>query len=203
MRGNFSKLLLWLGRSNSDGCRSPGAWWSRLSLNQPDVLDDGELELGAGAPDAVGDQLGLEAVDEALGERVVVGVADRADRGEDAVIGERLGVVDRGVLAGLNRSSQQCVCEMNLPVAGDGCDGLPPRRADRVMRLSSRRLAQRAGRSGDSRVRAGQAPGSAVFRRSLSGTRRALRRGFSSGGSSWDGCSGRPRRRRGHLRCAW
>jgi hypothetical protein len=37
-----------------------------------DVLDDGELELGAGAPDAIGDQLGLEAVDEALGERVVV-----------------------------------------------------------------------------------------------------------------------------------
>jgi hypothetical protein len=29
-----------------------------------DVLDDGELELGPGAPDAVGGQLGLEAVDE-------------------------------------------------------------------------------------------------------------------------------------------
>ena len=110
---------------------------------------------------------------------------------------------DQGSQSGLNRSSQQCVCEMNLPVAGDGCDGLPPRRADRVMRLSSRRLARRAGRSGDSRVRAGQAPGSAGFRRSLSGARRALRRGFSSRGSSWDGCSGLPRRRRGHLRCAW
>ena len=35
-----------------------------------DVLDDGELELRAGAPDAVGDELGLEAVDEALGQRV-------------------------------------------------------------------------------------------------------------------------------------
>ena len=35
-----------------------------------DVLDDREFELGAGAPDAVADQLGLEAVDEALGERV-------------------------------------------------------------------------------------------------------------------------------------
>jgi hypothetical protein len=32
-----------------------------------DVLDDGELELRAGAPDAVGDQLGLEAVDERVG----------------------------------------------------------------------------------------------------------------------------------------
>lgn len=33
-----------------------------------DVLDHGELELRAGPPDAVGDQLGLEAVDERLGE---------------------------------------------------------------------------------------------------------------------------------------
>jgi hypothetical protein len=32
-----------------------------------DVLDHGELELEAGAPDAAGDQLGREAVDEALG----------------------------------------------------------------------------------------------------------------------------------------
>jgi hypothetical protein len=47
-----------------------------------DVLDYGELELRAGPPNTVGDQLGLEAVDERLGERVVVGVADRADRGE-------------------------------------------------------------------------------------------------------------------------
>ena len=34
-----------------------------------DVVDDGELELGAGAPDTIGDQLGFEAVDEALGHR--------------------------------------------------------------------------------------------------------------------------------------
>jgi hypothetical protein len=48
-----------------------------------DVLDHCELSLGSGLPDAVGDQLGLEDVDEGLGERVVVGVADGADRGED------------------------------------------------------------------------------------------------------------------------
>jgi hypothetical protein len=36
-----------------------------------DVLDDGELELAARSPDTIGDQLGLEAVDERLGERVV------------------------------------------------------------------------------------------------------------------------------------
>lgn len=51
-----------------------------------DVLDDGELELCSSAPDAVGDQLGLEAVDAALGARVIERVADRADRGEDAVV---------------------------------------------------------------------------------------------------------------------
>jgi hypothetical protein len=47
-------------------------------LNPADVFDDGELELRSGLPDAVGDQLGLEAVDEPLRERVVIGIADRA-----------------------------------------------------------------------------------------------------------------------------
>jgi hypothetical protein len=41
-----------------------------LGVEPSDVLDDRELELGPGAPDAVADQFGLEAVDEALGERV-------------------------------------------------------------------------------------------------------------------------------------
>jgi hypothetical protein len=49
-----------------------------------DVLDDRELKLRACAPDAVGDQLGFEAVDEALGHRVVVGVADGADARQNA-----------------------------------------------------------------------------------------------------------------------
>jgi hypothetical protein len=38
-----------------------------------DVLHDDELELGSGARDPVGDQLGLDAVDETLGQRVVIG----------------------------------------------------------------------------------------------------------------------------------
>jgi hypothetical protein len=84
----------------------------------------------------------------------VVGVADRPGRGQHAVIGQRLGVVDRGVLPGLNRCWQRCVREMNLGIAWDGCTGV--RRGDwvGVARLSSRRLARRAVRSGDSRVRA-------------------------------------------------
>ena len=69
-----------------------------LVVEPADVFDDRELELCPGAPDTVADQLGLEAVDEALGRRVVVGVADRSDRREDAVVVEGLGVVDAGVL---------------------------------------------------------------------------------------------------------
>jgi hypothetical protein len=41
-----------------------------LGVEPGDVFDDGELELRSGPPDAVTDQLGLEAVDEALGGRV-------------------------------------------------------------------------------------------------------------------------------------
>ena len=63
-----------------------------------DLLDDRELELCAGAPDAVCDQLGLEGVDEALGDRVVVGVADRSDRAQDVVVVQDLWK-SRGVLA--------------------------------------------------------------------------------------------------------
>jgi hypothetical protein len=70
-------------------------WWDvaealveAVVVEPADVLDDGELELGSGAPDAIGDELGLEAVDEAFGQRVVVGVADGSDRGEHTVVGE-------------------------------------------------------------------------------------------------------------------
>jgi hypothetical protein len=47
-----------------------------------DVFDDRKLELGLGAPHAVGDQLGLEAVDEALSDGVVISIADASDRRE-------------------------------------------------------------------------------------------------------------------------
>jgi hypothetical protein len=58
-----------------------------------EVLADRDLELVAAAPDSVGDQLGLEEVDDTLGQGVVAGIADRADRDQHAVIDERLGVV--------------------------------------------------------------------------------------------------------------
>ena len=37
--------------------------------------------------------------DDAFGERVVIGIADTADRGVDACLGQPLGVADRQVLA--------------------------------------------------------------------------------------------------------
>ena len=58
---------------------------SYLLLLVCDPFDDGQLELGSCSPDAVGDQLGLERVDKALGHGVVLGIADRSDRGKDAV----------------------------------------------------------------------------------------------------------------------
>ncbi len=61
---------------------------------------------------------------------------------------------DRGSQPGLNRSSQQRFREMNLRTAGDGSAGLGAETRAGVMRLSPSRLARRAGRSGDRRVRA-------------------------------------------------
>ena len=63
-----------------------------------EVLDDRELELGSGLPDAIGDQLGLDRVDEALGERVIERVADRADGLQHLVVVENLAELDTGVL---------------------------------------------------------------------------------------------------------
>ena len=72
-----------------------------------DVFHDGELELGSGAPHAILDQLGLERVHEALGQRVVIRVTDRTDRCEDLVVVDDLGVVMGGVLrAGIGVSNQ-------------------------------------------------------------------------------------------------
>ena len=72
-----------------------------------DVLNDGELELRSCAPHTVCDELSLEAVEEALGHRIVVGVTDRAHRGENAIVCERLGVIDARVLGRFNWWTQR------------------------------------------------------------------------------------------------
>ncbi len=75
------------------------------------------------------------------------------------MVGEFLGEIDRGVLTELNRSSQQRVRERNLGIALGFAAA-----ARWLARLSSRRLARRAGRSGDSRARALPASPSGIAR---------------------------------------
>ena len=65
---------------------------------------------------------------------------------------------DRGSQGGLNRSSQQCVREDESRDCGRRLHWGSPRGLGWVARLSSRRFAQGAGRSGDSRVRAVRGP---------------------------------------------
>jgi hypothetical protein len=82
-----------------------------LVVEPRDVADDRELELAAARPCAVGDELGLEGVDEALSGSVVVGIADGSDRAEDIVVAQHLGVVGRRVLAaGIGVCHERDVC---------------------------------------------------------------------------------------------
>ena len=95
--------------------------------------------------------------------RMIVGWQTAADMRTDLVldalemavhrrrprVGELVHHTDRGSQPGLNRSSQQCVREMNLETAGDCSAGVRGGTRWRAW-PSSRRLARRAGRSGDS-----------------------------------------------------
>ncbi len=49
-----------------------------------DPLEDGHLRLGLGSEPSTVEQLALEGGEEALGHRIVVGIADRAHPGHDA-----------------------------------------------------------------------------------------------------------------------
>jgi hypothetical protein len=52
-----------------------------LVVEPGDVLDDRELELAATGPAAIGDELGLEGVDEALGGGVDAPIVVKSGRG--------------------------------------------------------------------------------------------------------------------------
>src|SRR5581483_12023541 len=74
-----------------------------------DPLDDGDLELVAGAPGAVElDQLGFEGSVQRLGHGVVVAVPDGADGGRDAGLDQAVGVAETRVLTACIR----VVCEI-------------------------------------------------------------------------------------------
>lgn len=91
-------------RTRPEECR-PG-FVQAVVIEPSEILDDRELKLGARAPDAIGDQFGLERVHEALGEGVVERVADRADRLQHVVAIEQLREIQTGVLGGFKGSLQ-------------------------------------------------------------------------------------------------
>jgi hypothetical protein len=63
-------------------------------------FEGGELDCLDAVPGAApADHLGLEQADDGLGESIVIGIVDAADRGFDASIRQALGVADRDVLA--------------------------------------------------------------------------------------------------------
>ena len=137
-----------------------------------DPLDDRQLELVARAPDAIGDQLGLERVHERFRERVVVGVAGRSERREDPVVVEGVVEVVAGVLGGFQRSSQRSIrrgCDGQAKAsvgssraAGDAITGSATGRSTRtpaaLLGGDCARRAQRRGRCRGGRVAGGGRP---------------------------------------------
>lgn len=70
-----------------------------------DPFEGGDLDLVGRLPGSAGfDQFGLVEADGGLGQGVVVGVADAADRRVDTSGGEAFGERDRGVLPWLPAS---------------------------------------------------------------------------------------------------
>jgi len=96
------------------------------------VLDVADGPVGAGVEDGGADALGLVQADHALHERVVVRVADGADRGSDAFEGEVLGEPDRGVLRAGICVSDQLAGHDRVPVAVALPDRHPQRRHDQI-----------------------------------------------------------------------
>jgi hypothetical protein len=82
-----------------------------------DPFESGELHrLGMAPGTASADHLGLEQADNRLGEGVVGAVADAADGGLDAGIGQALGVADRDVLHAAIAMMHQAALTEGTPV---------------------------------------------------------------------------------------
>jgi hypothetical protein len=81
---------------------------SRRRFVEPvNPFEGGELDGLEGTPQSAPmDQLDLEETDDDFSKGIVVRIADTADRGFDAGLGEPLRVADRHVLGGFKWSSQ-------------------------------------------------------------------------------------------------
>ena len=80
------------------------------------------------------DDFGFEQAIDGFSERIVITVADAADRWLDAGLKQALAIADREVLGGFKRSSQHAVCS---PI---GATGQAP------LRVFSRQVSFGAGR---------------------------------------------------------
>ena len=89
------------------GCEVVDRFVGALVVEPVDPVHGLELDVVDIAPGPFGlDQFGLVGTDLGLGEGVVVGVADRTDRGVHACFEQAGGERERGVLGGFNWSSQ-------------------------------------------------------------------------------------------------
>jgi hypothetical protein len=90
-------------------------------LNQSTYSSVASFDFLDGAPGSAGfDQLGLEQADDRLGERVVIGVPDGADRPADARGSEAFDERDGRVLGEFNRSLQHQAAGNSVGVHGLG-----------------------------------------------------------------------------------
>ena len=92
-------MLSVVGRLHLDGWDVAAVLVEAVVVEPVDPFGSGVFDLVDGAPGlAWFDQLGLVQAVDRFGERVVIGAADRADRGLDPGFGEPLSEPDRGVL---------------------------------------------------------------------------------------------------------
>ena len=97
--GGWSPDLSVVGRLQFDGWDVPAVLIEAVVVEPVDPFGGGEFDLLDGPPGlAWFDQLGLVQAVDRFGQGVVIGAADRADRGLDPGVGEPLGEPDRSVL---------------------------------------------------------------------------------------------------------
>src|ERR1700687_187409 len=78
-----------------------------------DEFEDGHARFGLVLEATPIKQLAFERGEEALRHRVVVGISDRPHRGANTRLPTSFAELDRGILGGFKRSSQQRLCWAN------------------------------------------------------------------------------------------
>lgn len=121
-----------VGRFDSRGGAVAERFVQTLGVPSVDPAHGGDLDRLGGLPDSLGvDQLGLEQAVDGLGQGVVVGVSEGADRCGDPggdqrvevrqknVLGSSIAVMDQSALAAHDATGQQCVLQRQQGQAVD------------------------------------------------------------------------------------